>query len=361
MDRRQRTIASQRVIIFSLSFFSLVLAAYILSIGSSFFIPLLIAIVISYLYIAIAEGLAKIGHFSGTFPRVLAYVISLALFATGIYIIYYVVQNNITALINSSETYQQKLSLLSKQFSRLLDINHLDISKYLSQFDLGSTLKSILFTLTEIASHTGIIIIYIIFILIEYGSFNQKLCALFPNLEHRVLATTILSKINSQILSYLRIKTAFSVATALCSYFVLIAVGVDFADFWAMLIFLLNYIPTVGSIIATFMPCLLALLQFETLTPFIAVCSALIIIQFTFGNILEPRIMGKKFNLSGLVIILSLAAWGKIWGVIGMFLCMPFLMILNIILSNFARTRPIAVLLSKSGVIDTPQTLMEES
>lgn len=167
------------------------------------------------------------------------------------------------------------------------------------------------------------------------------------------MATNILSKINAQILSYLRIKTALSAATALCSYIVLRWVGVDFPDFWAMLIFLFNYIPTIGAILATFFPCLLCLLQFDTFTPFFIVCSSLITLQFVFGNILEPRIMGDRFNLSGLVIILFLSIWGKIWGIIGMLLCMPFLVILNIILSNFEQTRPIVVLLSRNGQIES--------
>lgn len=344
--------AMQRLVIFSLSFFSLVLAIYVLAIGSSFFIPLAIAIVISYVFIAIAEGIVKISIGGYNIPYFLAYLISLGIFAIAIYFVFYIMQNNITAVIHSTTIYQEKINVLADRLFPFFDFSQLDLSKYISQFDFSSILKQTALMLTEIASHAGIIVVYILFILIEYGFFADKLLALFPNKDHYRLATGILSKINAQILSYLRIKTTLSAATALCSYIILRLVGVDFPDFWAMLIFLLNYIPTIGSILATFFPCLLCLLQFDTLTPFIIVCTSLITIQFIFGNILEPRIMGKKFNLSGLVIILSLSIWGKIWGVIGMFLCMPFLVILNIILSNFAQTRPIVVLLSRNGEIE---------
>lgn len=347
-----RSTAMQRLVIFSLSFFSIVLAIYVLAIGSSIFVPLAIAIVISYVFIAIAEGIVKINVGGLRIPYFPAYLISIGIFIIAFYFVFYIMQSNITAVIHSTDLYQKKINLLVERLSPVYDFRQFDISGYFRQFDFSGIIKQTAYTLTEIASHTGIIIIYILFILIEYGYIADKLLALFPNKDHYRMATGILSKINSQILSYLRIKTALSVATALCSYVVLRLVGVDFPDFWAMLIFLLNYIPTIGSILAIFFPCMLSLLQFDSFTPFIIVCVALGTIQFLFGNILEPRILGKKFNLSGLVIILFLSICGKIWGIIGMFLCMPFLVIINIILANFPQTRPLAVLLSRNGEID---------
>lgn len=351
----------QRLVIFSLSFFSLALAIYVLAIGSSFFIPLAIAIVISYVFIAIAEGIVKISIGGRSIPYFLAYLITMGIFGIAFYFVFYIMQNSITAVIHSTTIYQEKINLLSDRIAVFFDFNQLDIPKYFSQFDFSGILKQTAVMLTEIASHTGIIFVYILFILIEYGFFADKLLALFPNKDHYRMATSLLSKINAQILSYFRIKTALSAATALCSYAILRVVGVDFPDFWALLIFLFNYIPTVGAILATFFPCLLCLLQFDTFTPFIIVCSSLILIQFLFGNILEPRIMGKKFNLSGLVIILALSICGKIWGVIGMFLCMPFLVILNIVLSNFSQTRPIVVLLSRNGEVEKVSADMPSS
>jgi len=136
------------------------------------------------------------------------------------------------------------------------------------------------------------------------------------------------------------------------SYIILIFLGVDYSEFWAFLIFLLNYIPTVGSLIATIFPALLALIQFESFTYFLIVFVSIALIQFIIGNIIEPRLMGRSLNLSALVVLFSLALWGSIWGVVGMFLCVPITVILMIIFSNFEKTRPIAVLLSSNGKID---------
>jgi predicted PurR-regulated permease PerM len=126
-------------------------------------------------------------------------------------------------------------------------------------------------------------------------------------------------------------------------------VGVDFASFWAVLIFLLNFIPTIGSIIATAFPSVLTLIQFDTLGPFIITVSILTTIQFCIGSLVEPKLMGNRLNLSPIVILLSLGLWGSIWGIPGMFLCVPITVIMMIVCSYFPNTRPAAVLLSGNG------------
>jgi len=128
-------------------------------------------------------------------------------------------------------------------------------------------------------------------------------------------------------------------------------VGVDFASFWAVLIFLLNFIPTIGSIIATAFPSVLTLVQFDTLGPFVITITILSAIQFCIGSLVEPKLMGNRLNLSPIVILLSLGLWGSIWGIPGMFLCVPITVILMIVCSYFPDTRPIAVLLSGNGKV----------
>lgn len=132
---------------------------------------------------------------------------------------------------------------------------------------------------------------------------------------------------------------------------VLRLVGVDFAAVWGLIIFLLNYIPNVGSAIGVVFPALLALVQFETLTPFVMVVLGLGTTQFVIGNVVEPAMMGSSLNLSSFVIILSLTFWGMIWGIAGMVLCVPIMVIIAIVCSNFKRLHWVAVLLSSDGRI----------
>ena len=194
--------------------------------------------------------------------------------------------------------------------------------------------------------------IYVIFLLIEQRSLESKLDALFQDNERRIKIHEILSEIQKDIETYIAIKTLLSFVTGVLSYLILIYIGVDYSEFWAFLIFLLNYIPTIGSLIATIFPALLALIQFESVTSFLIVFISIAFIQFLIGNILEPRLMGRSLNLSALVVLLSLSLWGSIWGVVGMFLCVPITVILMIVFSNFEKTRPIAVMLSSNGKID---------
>ena len=125
------------------------------------------------------------------------------------------------------------------------------------------------------------------------------------------------------------------------------------AGFWAVMVFFFYYIPTIGSILAILAPALLALVQFDHLTPFLVVLFVIGTIQIVMANVIEPAIMGRSLNLSPLVVIVSLMVWGTIWGVVGMFLCVPIMVVLLIVLAHFETTRPVAVLLSADG--DIPQ------
>ena len=151
------------------------------------------------------------------------------------------------------------------------------------------------------------------------------------------------------------IKLFTSSLTGLASYLYLLAVGVDFAGLWGLLIFLLNFIPTVGSIAATLFPALIALAQSDGYGLFVLVLLGIGMLQLCIGNILEPRFMGSSFNLSPVVILLNLALWNAIWGIPGMFLCVPFLIIVAIVLSHFPQTRSVAIMLSSDGNLRVPE------
>ena len=126
-------------------------------------------------------------------------------------------------------------------------------------------------------------------------------------------------------------------------------VGVDFAAFWAFTIFLLNFIPTIGSIIATLFPALLALIQFDTFAQFFIVLVGVGSIQVIVGNFLEPKLMGNTLNVSPFIVMMSLTLWGSIWGIAGMFLSVPITVILLIVFAHFEKTRYLAILLSGNG------------
>ena len=144
-------------------------------------------------------------------------------------------------------------------------------------------------------------------------------------------------------------KTVVSLLTAIVSYVVLVFVGVDFAAIWALLVFFLNFIPTIGSIIGAVFPSLLALVQFDTLTPFLIVAIGLGGTQFIIGNIIEPAYMGRSLNLSSFMILLALSFWGLVWGLAGMFLAVPMMVMTGIVCAQFDGLRWVSVILSTDG------------
>ena len=150
---------------------------------------------------------------------------------------------------------------------------------------------------------------------------------------------------------YVAIKTLVSLMTAGCSWVVMALIGIDFAGFWAVLIFALNFIPYVGSIIAVAFPVTLALVQFGSIAAALWALLALTAIQVVFGHLLETRLMGRTLNLSPVVIMLSLVTWGMMWGIVGAVLCVPITVIIVIVLAQFDTTRPLAILLSEDGEV----------
>ena len=158
----------------------------------------------------------------------------------------------------------------------------------------------------------------------------------------------MLARIRKDVRLYIGIKVLTSATTGLLSYMVLSWIGVDFASFWAVLIFFLNFIPTIGSIIATLFPSALALVQFDTFAPFFIVVVSITAIQLLIGSFIDPKLMGNKLNLSPLVILLSLSLWGAVWAFRHVFVC-ALHGDHHDCLWVFPATRPVAILLSGNG------------
>ena len=118
-----------------------------------------------------------------------------------------------------------------------------------------------------------------------------------------------------------------------------------------LIIFILNYIPYIGSLIAVAFPVIMSVLQFYSASLTLVLLIGLMLCQIVVGNLIEPRLTGKTLNLSPVVILLALSIWGSIWGVSGMILSVPIMVMIMIILSEFRSTKPLAILMSQSGKI----------
>lgn len=200
---------------------------------------------------------------------------------------------------------------------------------------------SILNSLKDVLTNIFLIIFTMIFILLEASSVQTKVEAAFGRTENSLERPRLFLQ---NLGRYLGFKTIVSLATGLCAGLLTWSIGLDFPLLWAMLAFLLNYVPTIGSIIAAVPAVLLALVQ---LGPGEAGATAIgfAAINVIFGNLIEPRLMGYGVGISPLVVFVGLVFWGWVFGPVGMLLSVPLTMTLKLALESDERTRWVAILL----------------
>ncbi len=200
---------------------------------------------------------------------------------------------------------------------------------------------NILNSLKDVLTNTFLIIFTMIFMLLEASSFSVKVAAAFGRSTESLERP---KKFMQDLGRYLGIKTLVSAVTGICAASLCWAIGIDFPLLWGMLAFLLNYVPTIGSIIAAVPAVLLALVQ---LGPGAAGAAAIgfAAINVVFGNVVEPRLMGYGVGISPLVVFLGLVFWGWEFGPVGMLLSVPLTMTLKLTLESNADTRWVAILI----------------
>jgi predicted PurR-regulated permease PerM len=200
------------------------------------------------------------------------------------------------------------------------------------------------------ASSALLVLIYLGFIIASRRGFARKIVSLFPQHAEREDNMKLFQRIRDGVEQYLWIQTVTGLIIAVAAWVVMVLVRLDNAFFWAFLIFLAAYIPILGGAIGCFLPPLFALVQFpESLWPAIILFCALQGIFFVVGNVILPRMQGDSLNMDPTVVLLSLAVWGALWGVPGMFLSTPLTVAVMLILAQFEGSRWIAILLSEDG------------
>jgi len=196
-----------------------------------------------------------------------------------------------------------------------------------------------------ILSNTFLIVFTLLFILLEASSFPLKIQQIAKSPEERAgQARKIIESINR----YMAIKVITSFITGLLVWFWLWVLGVDFPVLWGLSAFLLNFVPTIGSIIAAIPAVLLALIQ-AGFGDAVLVAGGYLAINVMIGSILEPSLMGRKLGLSTLVVFLSLVFWGWVLGPVGMILSVPLTMTLKLAMESNPKTRAISIMLGAAN------------
>ncbi|MEJ6789397.1 AI-2E family transporter [Brevundimonas sp. BR2-1] len=200
-----------------------------------------------------------------------------------------------------------------------------------------------------ILSGAFFVMVYLAFLLASQSGFRRKLVGLFPNRDNRAEALAVFERVRGGVEGYLWVQTVTGAMICAAAWLLMRAVGLQNAEFWTFVIFVVGFIPVLGGAVAGLAPPLFALVQFESYWPAVVLLVGLQAILFISGNMIQPRMQGDNQNIDPVVVLLSLALWGQLWGVVGMFLSTPLAVMAMAVLAEFRGSRWMAILLSGDG------------
>jgi predicted PurR-regulated permease PerM len=320
---------------------------------SNFLQPLVLGIMVWYL-IAVFRDLARgIRIRKRKLPEWLLTVLAFVLIFLITFGVIEMVSYNLELILKSAPVYRENVRPMLENIKTIEGFEQWKARLILKieDFDFRPLVTGLLNGISGFAGNIVLIIIYVGFLLAEQRFFRRKLHIVLRETTGGIAILTILKEVNSAVRTYVVVKTQMSLLTGLISYFILIAFGIDFPILWAFLIFMFNYIPYIGSLIATLLPAIFSIFQFKSFSIFLWVFLAIEFVQILVGNVIEPKVMGRTLNLSPLGVLLALAFWGIIWGVLGMIISVPITSIMVIIASRIPSLRFVAVWLSETGDI----------
>ncbi len=247
---------------------------------------------------------------------------------------------------DSFPTYQERFMLLSQQAGGVLERFGMDHSQeaipdLLDPKKVMAVVRLMLSNASGVLATGLLVLLAVMFILMEAPSLHAKLRVAFkPSAEAEARISQLLKRLNR----YMSIKALTSLATGVLIWGWLTILGVDFAPLWGVLAFLLNFVPTIGSIVAAVPPVVLALVQLGVSEALLAMLGFMVV-NVGIGNFVEPRVMGRGLGISTLAVFVSLLFWGWIFGLVGMFLSVPLTAALIAALDASPHTRPLAIML----------------
>ncbi len=296
-------------------------------------IPFVLAVLVSYLISPVIDTLQVRFKVPRGLSIFIAFVIVLALMT----LLGLLISVSVRGLIESAPIYREKFTSLAQWTFSILDRFQIDLGQQtildgLKQLPILSWVQSTAGGIMSLVSNGILILIFVIFLLVGRNPLNRP--------------TGFYAEIHAKIQRYLITKFATSAATGILTGVILAILGLDLALVFGVMAFLLNFIPSVGSMIAMLLPLPLAIVQFDSWTMIIAVIALPGAVQLVIGNGIEPKLMGAGLDLHPVTILMALVFWGLIWGVVGMLLAAPITAILRIVFERFETTRPAADILA---------------
>ncbi len=337
-----------RVLAILLGILTCIATGVVLKELSDVLVPFAIAVFIFYIFKPVVVYLVQ-----RRVPMIVAILIVLFIVGALLFGLSMVITSSVKSFVTEAPKYGDKLqSIINDIFAaiRQNDFLHeytqnLDWRDYVSVGSITSVFTSGLGSFASSVGDGVFILLYLVFLLAGTGQFIGKLNLAFSN-NHAERLSQMAKNIDDQIREYIVTKILVSLGTALLASGILYAFGVDFALLWGVLTFILNFVPNIGSFVATLFPIVLSLLQFDSIVTPLIVAVLLVGSQLVMGNVIEPKMMESRLNLSPVLILVSLILWSWLWGIWGAILAVPIMSTIKIALENITALRPIAVLMS---------------
>ncbi len=322
----------------------LFVAGFVLKLARPILLPFTLAVFLSYIIDPALTFLTRCRC-----PRPWAVIVVLAMMFVSLYLVGVLAYSSGKAFVTELPKYQERLDDVARFLESGIGPFKIDVPSALKSLDVNKVGSAILKAIGPFFSILGklfLVFLFLVFIVAGRGRAEKKIPKAIGD-GHASRVHGVFERINLQIRKYLVIKTAVSLVNGLMVWIVLTAFGVDFAALFGLLAFFLNFIPNIGSLIATVIRVSFAFFQFGTFwTPF-WIFVVTVGLDSILGDIIEPRIMGKGLGLSPLVVFFSLLFWGWLWGIPGMILSVPLTAVILIVCQNIPALRPIAVLMGQ--------------
>jgi len=316
--------------------------------------PIIIAFLVWFIIHQIKITIGKIKIKGRSLSPLFSSILALLIIFGVIYAVVELLIVNIEGIVAAMPEYLSNFDNVFKDFSAFInDPKYAEyLQKWINGLNLTGMATSFVNSLSGIVASFAVILVYVIFFLMEEATQKIKIEALFP-VKGKSYNNFInnLRNISKSIQLYIWQMTFISFITGAVSYLILLAMDVEYAFLWSFLIFMLNFIPYIGPLISSLLPAIFAVLITGNPWQFVYVFLALEGVQVVLGNFVQPKLMGKGSNLSPVVVLVSLAFWGMVWGIVGMILAVPIMSVVVIICSQVPSARFVAILLSEKGVV----------
>jgi AI-2 transport protein TqsA len=320
----------------------LFIVGVVLKLARPVLIPFILAVFLSYIIDPALTFLTRCRC-----PRPGAVLIVLALMFVFLYLAGALVYSSGKSLAAELPRYQDRLADLIRFLEKGVGPFKVDLSSALGKLDIGKIGAVILSAIGPFFDFLGkllLVFLFLVFIVSGRGRAVTKVQkALGAGRAGQI--RTAFEAINGQVRKYLVIKTVMSLVNGLEVWLVLTLFGVDFAALFGFLAFVLNFIPSIGSLIAMVLRVGFAFFQFGTFWPPFWILVITVGLDTILGSFIEPRVMGKGLGLSPLLVFFSLLFWGWLWGIPGMILSVPLTAVIKIVCQNIPASRPVAVLM----------------